>query len=1093
MRGSIVRGVAGLVGAFVVAVGCCGALAAPIAAAAVIAAPAWSLHSLTTPSDFSASQNTECSNPGQAEPARVCDHFTVAAVDVGARPSDGTPITLTDTLPDGVTVKGVEFYWEGPGAEAFGVRGSNLGGICETEPVVRCEFPLAVQPGDSLEMYVYVTVDEPVVAGSLTNSATVSGGGTASVSTSSQNPVGGGTPPFGVEGFSTSIDGQDGKSDSQAGDHPYEMNTLIDLNSALRVAPDGGSGSRSFTGIEDLKDVVVDLPVGLVGSVLAAPQCTLTELAQPPPSGATNTGKSGGCPPDTVIGHLRTNQQGDVSATGVDGSLYNLVPQKGVAAEFGFLDQSGVPHALVASVAPTPAGYVLRTASREIAQITMHQILVTIFGNPAASDQSSLTPQALFTNPSACTGEPLVTRVYMDSWQHPGSFNADGSPNLADPSWASATSSSPAVTGCNLLQFSPSLTARPDTTAADSPSGLSVDIGVPQTEDPETLATPPLRNASVTLPAGLSIDPSSADGLQACSPAQIGLGSALAPACPSASQVGTVEVQSPLLAGTLSGEIYLATPYENPFGSLFAAYVVVDDPVTGVVLKVPGMLRLDPVSGQVTGVFDGSPQFPFSDLKLDFKGGPRGVLATPASCGSYTTVSDLSPWSAPDSGADATPFDSFQVLSGCGGGFAPGFTAGTEDPQAGAYAPFALSISRQDGEQDLSGVSVTLPPGSLGKIAGIPLCPAANAGAGTCPEASRVGSASAGAGVGPDPYFVGGGVYLTGPYNGGPFGLVEEVPAVAGPFNLGMVVVRQSIRIDPHTAQVSAVSDPLPTILGGVPLQVRRVDVVLNRPGFTFNPTSCAPMAVTGALSSTAGTTTAVSDRFQVANCAALSFKPSFTVSTQAKTSKKQGASLDVRVGYPKGAQANIHSVAVTLPRQLPARLTTIQQACLAAVFAVNPAGCPVGSNIGTATASTPVLANPVVGPAYLVSHGGAAFPGLVIVLQGEGVMLDLVGSIDIKHGVTSSTFAGVPDAPISSFELKLPEGPHSGLAAVVPAKAKGGLCGVALKMPTTLTGQNGAVVKQSTKIAVTGCAKAKKKHRARSRKHPKAKAKGKK
>jgi hypothetical protein len=318
--------------------------------------------------------------------------------------------------------------------------------------------------------------------------------------------------------------------------------------------------------------------------------------------------------------------------------------------------------------------------------------------------------------------------------------------------------------------------------------------------------------------------------------------------------------------------------------------------------------------------------------------------------------------------------------------------------------------------------------------------------------------------------------------------LVVEVPAVAGPFNLGTVVVRQSIRIDPHTAQVTAVSDPLPTILDGIPLRVRRVDVVLDRPGFMFNPTNCTPMAITGALSSTAGATASVSSRFQVGGCGELPFHPVFTVSTQAKTSKHGGASLTVKTTYPKGAQANIRSVGVVLPKQLPSRLTTIQQACTETAFAANPASCPAGSNIGIATATTPVLASPATGPVYLVSHGGAAFPDVVIVFQDEGVTLDLVGSVNIRHGITSSTFASVPDAPISSFQLSLPEGPHSALATVLPAKAKGSLCGTSLLMPFTITGQNGAVLKQNVKIAVTGCAKAKKARKPRKRRKAKKK-----
>jgi hypothetical protein len=308
------------------------------------------------------------------------------------------------------------------------------------------------------------------------------------------------------------------------------------------------------------------------------------------------------------------------------------------------------------------------------------------------------------------------------------------------------------------------------------------------------------------------------------------------------------------------------------------------------------------------------------------------------------------------------------------------------------------------------------------------------------------------------------------------------VPAVAGPFNLGNVVVRAAVSVDPHTAQITVSSDPLPTILQGIPLDVRTVNVSIDRPGFMFNPTSCASLAVTGALSSVQGASAPVSSHFQAANCQGLPFKPVFSVSTQAKTSKHSGASLTVKGKFPTG-NANIHSVAVVLPKQLPARLTTIQQACPEATFAANPASCPAGSDIGVATATTPILATPVVGPAYLVSHGGAAFPDIVAILQGEGVTVDLVGSISIKKGITSSDFETVPDAPISTFQLSLPEGPHSGLAAVLPAKAKGNMCGTSLTMPFTITGQNGAQLKQNVKIQVTGCPAPKKKKKAKAKK----------
>jgi hypothetical protein len=375
----------------------------------------------------------------------------------------------------------------------------------------------------------------------------------------------------------------------------------------------------------------------------------------------------------------------------------------------------------------------------------------------------------------------------------------------------------------------------------------------------------------------------------------------------------------------------------------------------------------------------------------------------------------------------------------------------------------------------------------LGVLKSVPLCGEPQASQGACGQESLIGHTTVGAGVGPDPFFLGGQVFLTGPYKGAPFGLSIVVPAVAGPFNLGTVVVRAAINVDPTTTALTVSSDPLPSILQGIPLAIRTVNVTVDRPGFIFNPTDCEPLTLTGTLTSTQGASSAVSSRFQAANCAALAFNPVFSVSSSAKTSRANGAALDVKVSYPSGAQANIHSVAVTLPKQLPARLSTIQQACPEAVFNANPASCDEGSNIGVGTAVTPILKNPLTGPAYLVSHGGAAFPDIDVVLQGEGITLVLTGHVNIsKAGITSASFFAVPDAPIGSFELNLPEGPHSGLSAV------GSLCASPLTMPTTITGQNGAVITQTTKIKVTGCGPTKKKHKAKKKKHRKTK-KGKK
>jgi hypothetical protein len=614
------------------------------------------------------------------------------------------------------------------------------------------------------------------------------------------------------------------------------------------------------------------------------------------------------------------------------------------------------------------------------------------------------------------------------------------------------------------------------------------------------------------------VDPSSADGLEACSEVQVGYLAAKsvevgyqqftpgAAECPNGAKVGTVEVFTPLVNHPLLGGVFVAAQDANPFKSLLALYVAVYDPATGVVIKLAGKVSLDPVTGRLTTTFDENPQLPFNDFKLDFFGGSRAALTTPFTCGSYVASSVLTPWSAPE-GKDAEPSSLPFGLTGPGGGAcadseaqapnAPVFEAGMASPVAGSYSPFVLKLKREDASQRFSGLNVTLPPGLIGKIAGVEQCSQAaieaaqgrsHEGEGalelahpSCPAGSEVGVVHVGAGSGA-PYYVTGHAYFAGPYEGAPFSLVIVAPALAGPFDFGSVVVRAALYINPSTTQVTVKSDPFPRILDGVPLDIRDVSVDMNRSQFTFNPTSCAMLAVTGEESSTAGSTAVLSDRFQAGGCATLPFRPSFTASTSGKASRAHGASLNVKLVASPG-EANVGKVDVQLPGQLPSRLTTLQKACTEAQFNANPAGCPAASDVATATVHTPILNVALTGPVYFVSRGGAAFPQLVLVLQGEGVTIDLVGNTDIKGGVTYSRFEAVPDAPFTSFELNAPQGPNSILATNLPASANYSLCGQNLTMPTVLTGQNGAVVKQTTKLGITGCAKVVKKALTRAQK----------
>jgi hypothetical protein len=1059
-------------------------------AGAVVPGAAWSALSVAGPTNFV---------PGKETPRE--QGYRVYVTNIGSRASDGSPVVITDTLPPEVIP--IE-------ASLKEYKGNRIqeseGGACTVVPT-RCTYEGAVPAGDILEMDVAVAVPSSSVSGPITNSVSVAGGGAGSVSVSAVNAIDATPAPFAFEDFGFGITGLDGAPDTQAGAHPYALSTTFDF-AKEHFAGHEGVEEEFNSPSQGLKDAVADLPLGFAGNALSAPRCPESDLVLT----TQNGGNAYDCPADTQVGNVTLRSAISTVTSSVDypsdpfsiSPLYNMVPEHGYAAEFAFaITKIDVVHFFV-SVAHTPAGYVLRVTSPNNQSASLYRgqsigflsgLTVTLFGDPVAEDGGGSGVEVPFyTNPSDCSGEPLTTAIHVDTWEKEGAVNGDGSPDFSDPNWLGASQALPPVVGCGALRFEPSLLLAPESGEADSPTGVTVDTRVPQAPNNDfSLATPDLRSAVVTLPVGLSISPGAADGLQACSDAQFDAQSTQPAGCPEASQIGTAVARTPSLEEPVEGQVFVGAPECSPCsavdaqaGRLFRLFLQLQAPNSGVVVKVPATVSVDPGTGRLTTSFEELPQQPVEDLTLSLKGGPRAPVATPASCGSFTTLGVLTPWSAPQSGPPATPSSAFAIGGGCGGGFAPGFTAGTTNNQAGAFSPFSVTISRQDGEQSLGGVEVTAPAGLLAILRGVERCPEPQAAEGTCGANSLIGHATAGAGAGSHPFYTGGQVFLTGPYKGAPFGLSVVVPAVAGPFNLGSIVVRAAVSVDPHTAQIVVVSDALPRMVDGVPLRIKTVNVSVDRPGFMFNPTSCEPLAVNGTLSSTQGASASVSSRFQAANCAALPFKPVFSVSTQAATSKHNGASLLVKSAFPAG-EANVHSVAVTLPKQLPARLTTIQQACTEQVFNANPAGCPAGSDIGTATASTPILSGPVTGPVYLVSHGGAAFPDVVAILQGEGVTVDLTGSISIKHNITSSTFASVPDAPITSFTLTLPEGPHSGLAAVVPAKNKGSLCGQSLAMPFTTTGQNGAVIKQPVKIQVTGCPKprkkAVKKHKAKPKK----------
>jgi hypothetical protein len=898
--------------------------------------------------------------------------------------------------------------------------------------------------------------------------------------------------PFGAEDFTMVPEEEGGDVDTQAGAHPYQLTTEFSLNQT----------SDPLKSPALPRNLKFNLPAGLIGNATLLPQCSDLDFRHVVSGGEENL-----CPADTVVGVslVTFDEPLHIGLATYPVPIFNLVPEEGEPARFGF-EVAQAPVTLDASVR-TGADYGVSVSVSNITQLTNFISSTAVFwgvpgdkshgssrgwgclaeGHWAAKstcEPSTQThPAPFLTMPSSCR-LPFVPSVEGLSWPVPAS---PGGAVLARTEYSLKDDFGRAlgVSGCNQLSFDPTIEVQPDVQSASTPTGLSVHVRVPQevSNSAEGLASSSIKDTTVTLPEGVSTDPSGADGLEACSEPQVGFdrvdgeGTALFtstlpnPSCATASKIGTVEFKVPVIEHPLQGAIYLATQNQNPFGSLIALYVVANDPISGVLLKLAGEVKLSE-TGQITTTFRNSPQAPLEEATFSFFGGERAPLATPAHCGFYTTEASFTPWSE---AKDANVSSTFQITTGPNKGpcpnplpFAPSLAAGTTNIQAGAFSPLVTTISREDGNQDIQTVKLDMPPGLSGILTGIPLCPEAQANAGTCSAASEIGKTIVSVGLGGDPFTVTGGqVFLTQGYKGAPFGLSIVNPAKAGPFDLGKVIVRAKIEVDPHTAALTVTTDPIPHILQGIPLQIKHVNVTIDRPGFTFNPTNCAKFSITGAIGSVEGASAPVQDPFQATNCAALKFAPKFAVSTKGKTSKANGASLSVKLTYPKapfGTYANIAKAKVSLPKQLPSRLTTIQKACTAQVFDQNPANCPAASILGHAKVITPLIPVPLTGPAYFVSHGGEAFPDLTIVLQGYGITIDLIGSTQIKNGITTNTFKAVPDAPFSSFELDLPQGPHSALAA------NADLCSSKLTMPTEFTAQNGALFKRSTPIKVTGC-----------------------
>lgn len=917
---------------------------------------------------------------------------------------------------------------------------------------------------------------------------------------------------FGLHELGFTISKADGTPETRAGVHPYEISTSFQVNtfenSESVVLPDG-----------QLKSLRVELPAGLVGNPTAVPRCPLANFNEIVENTYTT------CPNSTAVGISGVSSELTPNP-GVEKAfyyvpVYNLVPPPGSVAKLGFV-VLGIPVVIDVRVNPQPPYNVVATVENASQAAFVYGATLSLWGNPANPAHDPLRgtciesengapgkppasrgncPVAIsedpfLTLPRSCTG-PLRTHFEARSWQSP-----------AAPPFEATVATAPGMTGCSGLAFAASVESSPTTQSAETASGLyfNLDIQDEGLVTPEGTAQSDVQKAVVTLPEGMTVNPSAGNGLEGCSEeqlARVAPTSSPGEGCPEASKIGSVEVETPLLEGkVLHGALYVATQDTNLVHSMLAVYLVIKDPELGILVKLPGRLEADPITGRLTTTFGEAPyevpQFPFGHLRFRFREGPRGPLVTPPSCGTYATETQFSPWSG---GAPFSPPSSFEINSGIDGGacpsgmpsFHPGFLAGSTNNAAGAFSPFELRLTRQDGEQEITRFSSALPPGLLAKLAGVGRCSdaaisAAGAKSGreelanpSCPASSKVGRVLVGAGVGSTLTYVPGSIYLAGPFAGDPLSVVVITPGVAGPFDLGTVVIREALNVDPITAEAKvdgAASNPIPHILKGIPLRVRDVRAYIDRPDFTVNPTNCNPSATRATLFGSAAdlfspaddNSAGLSSRYQAASCSSLAFKPKLSLKLSGGTKRSDYPALRAELKAPAG-DANIGRAAVTLPHSAFLAQEHIRTVCTRVQFAANQ--CPKGSVYGRARAFSPLLDEPLEGPVYLRSSSHP-LPDLVVALHGL-VDIDLIGRIDSQKGRIRTTFEGVPDAPVSKFVLSM-QGGKKGL--VVNSRS---LCAAPSRAVALFTGQNGKL-RELTPVVKPDCGKRKKHHQRSNR-----------
>jgi hypothetical protein len=864
---------------------------------------------------------------------------------------------------------------------------------------------------------------------------------------------------------------------TQAAGHPPWGVTAFKVNTEGKPFPNEVPAGIGAGGV--VAHVRTDVAPGVSTNPVAVEECSIEEFVGKefvPGSGFFEASK---CATKTEIGEdkvvvwLGTEPSPLGGDLPIHGEAYNLVPPTGRSSDFGVALE--VPKALTEEIfkSPTPQLYVhsfieggveWATDYHDYYEINVSTALPLISSRLNLVGTKGNTEHGGFiTNPTNCSGPGPLTTNTVTLESAAGQKVARTYTAPIGPEGCKGESPFTAV------PFAPTFEVKPATTQSDQPDGITTELAVPHDPSPTGIDSSQLRNATITLPEGMTLNPPGATGLKTCSAAQIGIGTRNPVTCPAESRLGSVTLKVPDLPESepLKGHLFLggAEPITK---SPYTVYLEATTERYGVSVRLQGTVETNESTGRVTAKFLNNPEQPFSSVKIVFKEGALAPMANPLTCGTATTNSSFVPYtteSATVSLMPAFPVDSNGSGGACASPLPFSLSQGTvsQPTTGGAPTSFTFNLARADGQQYLSHVTTALPLGLVGKIASVPQCPEPQATTGACSSESQIGTATTTVGSGSAAAQFSGPVYLTGPTGGAPFGMTTVVNTAIGPFNLGNVVVRSKIEVNPYTAQVT-VSSEVPTIYKGIPLRLKTLSLAINRQGFLVNPTNCEAMSVSSTLTSSFGAIQAVSTPFQAGGCSGLTFAPKFGASSNAKTSRANGAALVTNINIPSTSQANFKSVLVTLPKQLPSRLSTLKNACVAAVFNANPASCPANSIIGTARIKTPVLPGQLSGYAYYVSHGGAAFPDVDLVLSDDGVTVILVGNTNIKNGITTTNFASNPDVPFTGFELNLPSGPNSAVTAI------GNICKQSLVMPTTITAQNGKVFKQNTAITVSGC-----------------------